>query len=807
MSDLKKELRLALSSVDESLLNAEEERKRLISFIRSSTKRKVQEAIENNLEILSVIERIDRLVLFHQILRNIRMNLTVFQKGNLELRPNQLQSIHKLIAFLQAEGYGSTTGYIKQPTGAGKTVLFGVLTHLCNVQTIILVPKVNLLNQTKKELIEVVGIPEEMIGLVSNDYKEYEKSIRIVTYQSHRSLMVRDAKYRNIVQSCQLVVCDEAHRSLGRDTQASLEMLDGEFDELLTVKEQEAEDDVLVNLDKYTPSRALKIGFTATPKLANKHVEDAFGYMIAEEMHADLVKAGILVPYKIVHSDGTITEDDLEDGYLSINKEIEVLHRENSYQKLLGEYIGVLAKFKKAKKKQQYPLRGAAFCVKISECDRFAREAKALGLRTRTVTSRETKGMSQEDADALLAQAEKQLMNQEIDLVITVSKLAEGWNFPPANAAIWARASMSPALIIQGVGRTARAFEDEQGRKKVFSTVFETNWHMEEKRKRTPLTIADALAQMGENPKDFCEMADGSEVKINNTVRLNENGTVLVGDRLAVGPAKYSLHLQFGEGRIRDLIKEAGLTPIPDVRAYSNLSPVNIFWKDEVDALLPRQLDKYGVVEIDGKEAVAIYPYAAANDLGLSWQPILNLIVEAGLVKIPNLRVFSGDSPVDVYWKDEVDALLPKHLNEKGIVMVNGRAAVGLKPYANSLEEPINPKCLYAYAKEAGILPVTDLVIRSGSRSKPTTVYWKDEIDALIPKRIDDDGAVKINGRAAVCLTVYVEGKIDPRVALKDLEGKEIMPVEGARVLNRSKMVDVYWKTDVDRILRERGRL
>ncbi len=735
------------------------------------------------------------------------MNLTNFQKGDLNLRLNQLKSIHKLIEFLQAEGHGGTTGYIKQPTGAGKTVLFGVLTYLCDVQTLILVPKTNLLNQTKEELVNIVGISEEMIGLVSRDHKEYEKPIRIATYQSHRSLMKRDKKYKNAVQSCQFVVCDEAHRSLGTHTQESLDMLDGEFDDLLTAKEEEAENEVLGNLDEYTPSRALKIGFTATPKLAEKHVQDAFGPMIAEEKHADLVRAGVLVPYRIVHTDGTITEADLEDGYMSIDKEIELLRRENSYHKLLDEYASVLAKYKRTKKKHEYPLRGAAFCVKISECDRFAREAKALGLRTMTVTSRETKGLSYEEADLLLANAEKQLMQQKIDLIVTVSKLAEGWNFPPANAAIWARASTSPALVMQGVGRTARAFKDEKGRKKDFSYVFETDWHNQDKRKKSPLTIADALNQMGEDPSEICEMADGSELKVDNIVKLDENGTVLIGDRLAIAASKYSQYLQLGEGNLRKAIKEASVSPIQNVRAYSNKSPVDIYWKDEIDPLIPRHLDEEGIIRIDERDAVGIYVYANNQDLGMGWHAIINLIEAAQLEKIPNVRVFSGGQPVDVYWKDEVDALLPKHLDDQGIVDINGRKAVGLKPYANSLEEPINPKCLYAYAQEAGITPVSEVIVRSGTRSKPTTVYWKDEIDALIPQRINDDGTVKINGRIAICVPVYVEGIIHPRMVTEALEKKDIKPIEGARVLNHSKMVNVYWKSDVDKILKEKGRL
>ena len=62
------------------------------------------------------------------------------------------------------------------------------------------------------------------------------------------------------------------------------------------------------------------------------------------------------------------------------------------------------------------------------------------------VTSRETAGLKPAEAEKFLKDAEKALLDGDIDMIVTVGKLAEGWNYPPVNAVIWARATSSPKV-------------------------------------------------------------------------------------------------------------------------------------------------------------------------------------------------------------------------------------------------------------------------------------------------------------------------------------------------------------------------
>jgi superfamily II DNA or RNA helicase len=488
---------------------------------RTSTSKRVREALETQ-PSPAAVERVDRLRLFMKLLRNIRLNQPLLEESGLALRINQLRAVDQLIAFLAREGDGGRTGYFRQPTGAGKTILLGIIARLLGVKTLILVPRVNLVTQTRDELVSRVGFAPEEIGCVADREADIDRLVTVATYQSHVRKMATDTTYRDSVTDCEVVICDEAHRSLGDATRESIEELDGTYDDLLTEEEQEAEDDVLAHLDEQTSRRALMLGFTATPTLAVKDVEEYFPVCIGEERHTDLVRAGILVPYRIVSVDGQVREEEL-DGRITEKKETEILQRNKTYDHLLEEYVRVLEDYRTTKTQEDYPLHGVVFCVNIDECDRFKTEAEEKGLRCRIVTGREARGQKGHE---IIKEAEYELLEGAIDLIVTVDKLGEGWNFPPANAAIWARATKSAARVIQGIGRVCRSYADPEHGPKEYAYVFETRWRIRggKQRRSRPLGIAEALACNGEDPEQICTMQDGSTLDVERVVTAEEIG-------------------------------------------------------------------------------------------------------------------------------------------------------------------------------------------------------------------------------------------------------------------------------------------
>src|SRR3989344_2414125 len=203
-------------------------------------------------------EYLDRISLFRKLTANMRKNANVFRGSGMKLRINQLQALMLLMNFLEHEGYGGRIGYFKQPTGAGKTILFGIIARLMDVKTLILVPRTNLLSQTKRRLENPVGFPEEDVVICDDRANLPDNQIVITTYQSHVSRMNDDPRYSNMVKTCELIICDEAHRSLGRQTQEAIEQLDGEFDDEMTARDEELQQTVLEHIDQYASKAALK---------------------------------------------------------------------------------------------------------------------------------------------------------------------------------------------------------------------------------------------------------------------------------------------------------------------------------------------------------------------------------------------------------------------------------------------------------------------------------------------------------------------------------------------------------------------
>jgi len=480
----------------------------------------------------AIAENVEQLQLCLKLLTNLRMNMHLFDESPLQLRINQLRGLEKLAEFLGRLKHERLSAYLRQPTGSGKTVLFGVIARLLGVKTLVLVPRTNLVTQTVEEFRDVVGFSEGDIGRVMQGTQELGRTITIATYQSHIAKMMKNgAAYRAAVQDCELIVCDEAHRSLGKATAQSIKEADGTddeedldmagSDEHMTDEEERAEAEVLADLNRIS-RKALKLGFTATAELASKSVGEHFGECISEEKHSDMIAAGICVPYKLISVSGEVTDLDL-DVQMTEEHEASILKREKVYEKLIESYADALTTYRTAKKTVGYPLRGIVFCVNIEECDTFSAEAKEHGLHPEIVTGREAKS---KDSDDVIKAAEERLVKGEIDLIITVKKLAEGWNNKQVNAVIWARACNSPADVVQGIGRSARAYNDPIYGPKTESHIFETCWKIKGKngkqRRKRPLGIADALLRNGEDPSLICSNANGTKLEYEKTVTRGE---------------------------------------------------------------------------------------------------------------------------------------------------------------------------------------------------------------------------------------------------------------------------------------------
>ena len=381
-----------------------------------------------------------------------RLDVEKLEIEGLSLRPNQLTAIQKLRKFLLETD--DDAGYFVQPTGAGKTFTFGLIAKLVGVKALVLVPTVQLVEQTKSEFISGLGYTEDEIGIIEpgKDIPQGKKVI-ISTYASHVSRLKHkkdkdgrvtrgpDIQYKQAVASNPLVICDEAHRALGDKTSSAIGVTEGE---------EKAQQEALENLQTHTSSKSIKLGFTATPDLSQKNVGKCFRNLIAKEKLTDLQEAGFLVPYRTHAFRLNVEKGEITDK-TTLNEEGEILRKHDVYGKIIQRWEEIHTEERTPANTK--PLRTIVFCANTNECEEWAKEAEGRGIKCQLVTYKQGK---------IVEESKKNLLDGKIDMIVTVNKLAEGFDCRPINCVILARATTSRARIIQPAGRGLRAQNEEE---------------------------------------------------------------------------------------------------------------------------------------------------------------------------------------------------------------------------------------------------------------------------------------------------------------------------------------------------------
>jgi len=137
-----------------------------------------------------------------------------------ELTPSQIEVFEEIRNFFEN---GGTEGYLKLPTGFGKTVLASKLIDQTQLKTLILVPTRLLADQT-----------EVAVGEFASDYLDVDaiygtrrvgnKDVTIMTYSLFTKIMENPEAYPDFdISAFEMMILDEAHSALSdRRTQAVL---------------------------------------------------------------------------------------------------------------------------------------------------------------------------------------------------------------------------------------------------------------------------------------------------------------------------------------------------------------------------------------------------------------------------------------------------------------------------------------------------------------------------------------------------------------------------------------------------------
>jgi len=181
---------------------------------------------------------------------------------NVTLREHQIPVFEAIRNFFEQ---GGSKGYLKLPTGSGKTVIFTELIEAMNVKTLVVVPRKVLLQQTVDKMSEFA---EDLdVGVVYGKAKQYGRQVTVITYDSFvasvQSGAIDPKEY-------DLLVLDEVHRGLSEKRQATIQRF----------------------------SHALQVGFTATPVFsAKKATEQILPTCISEMSIREAVEKGMLCSF------------------------------------------------------------------------------------------------------------------------------------------------------------------------------------------------------------------------------------------------------------------------------------------------------------------------------------------------------------------------------------------------------------------------------------------------------------------------------------------------------------------------------
>lgn len=640
-----------------------------------------------------------------------------------------------------------------------------------------------------------------------------------MTYQSFLN--------RGAPKASSLIVCDEVHRSLGERTRAKIDdtLLDEHdlfFEQKISDEDADSEEKALREINKLK-DQILVLGFTATPVLGSKSVEDIHGELIAETHYAELVDSGILKNVE-VHQEEAEIDNETEQSYLTSENEDKLLMKTGICRKILKSFHKFRESFDK------YPIRPIAFCSSINACEVCEAESADLGLKSMIVTGQ--RGDYKE--------AERALFAGEIDLIITVRKLQEGWDYPALNTVLWIRGTSSPAALIQGVGRAMRSFKNERT-----THLFEADWrvsgnngkvkdadksvrinektHRNLKQSSNAITFAQALALIGEDVSSV--ITNAHELEYKHYYELGKDGIVNidgVGD--VCGLEAYAIFRKTSAATIKKWFEDNPIKRIEGIAGISFYRTVDLYLKSDVDKVISEnraekkiKLEKNGTAILDdGTEICGLAPYAKFKTIIPDTLKVW--VKDAGLNSIDGFEGSVGIKPGPIYKKSEVDEIIASKRSAKIITLEQDGTAIiekigtvcGLNHYAEKIGT--SATSLTLWVKTAELKTVPNMEGKSGPKHFP--LYLKEEVDRVLSLnratnviKLSKNGTTYIENIGEVCgSSAYADSeaiKMPARTLKLWLEKAGIQAIEGVQGGTGKKPGNLFRKSEVDEVIRK----
>ena len=318
------------------------------------------------------------------------------------LREHQIEALDELAGRL---AHGATRTWVDAPTGSGKTIMFLALAAALGGSALVLVPRRNLAEQTAAALAR--HFPSVTAHAEGPDAAG-RPGVAICTYQA--ALRHQD---RMDWESIDLLICDEAHATLGAQTRKLL--------------------------DRAT--NAVVVGFTATGATTTGHVEQVFGPVAATLDRVSAIERGILCPLRSLRVERALDLSDVarvrgDFDQASLGRALDRARWHRACADVWEEHF------------QPLGLAGVAYTATVAQAHALAEEMTERGVRAAAVSG--------QTPAKELQRVLFDFASERIDVLCNADLLTEGWDETRAAVVMHLAPTTSERVFVQRLGRVMR---------------------------------------------------------------------------------------------------------------------------------------------------------------------------------------------------------------------------------------------------------------------------------------------------------------------------------------------------------------
>jgi len=327
---------------------------------------------------------------------------------------------------------------LKAPTGAGKTVLASEIVQRFykDKKIVVLCHRLVLLEQLEEILSRKHTVRKLAVSDTGHAFEGYD--ILLSTTMRAKEVLA------DAISKADLIIVDEAHRVSPNGTVYKR---------------------IIDNFNENGKAQAHFIGLTASPERITNDQRDqlnlAFDTIIDCANIEDLIEEGVLAQpvYRphFVH-DLNLASIDISSGDFSVNKLSSAVIKSSMIDYAIWSYN------EERLKVSGKPI-SAWFCVDISAAEATLHKIQQFGIKAASITA----GTSIKERMNLLARHE----NGDIEAIVSVGVLTEGWDNPHCNIIVHLRPTLSKVLWGQSVGRGLRS---APGKEKCIVIDVSSNW-------------------------------------------------------------------------------------------------------------------------------------------------------------------------------------------------------------------------------------------------------------------------------------------------------------------------------------------